>query len=38
MTFGIILFACLLPVAVGVIATMVDEELAMRGGYHKVHH
>lgn len=38
MTFGVILLACLVPVVVGVIATLVDEENAMRGRYHKIHH
>ncbi len=38
MTFWVILVACLVPVAFGVWATMVDEDIAMRGGFHKKHH
>jgi len=38
MTFWIILIACLVPVAFAVLATEVDEEIAMHGGFHKIHH
>ena len=38
MTFAIILLACLVPTLVGVLATEVDEEIAMHGGFHKTHH
>jgi hypothetical protein len=38
MSFGIILLACLVPTIVAVLATELDEEVAMRGGSHKIHH
>jgi hypothetical protein len=37
MTFWVILVACLVPVVIGVAATMVDESVAMHGGFHKKH-
>lgn len=37
MTFWVILMACLIPVVVGVMATLVDEDIAMHGGFHKKH-
>ena len=38
MSFGMILLFSLVPVVFGVIATMADEEVAMKGGFHKIHH
>ncbi len=38
MTFGIILLACLVPTLLAVVATEVDEEIAMHDGNHKIHH
>lgn len=37
MDFWLILLACLAPVVLGFLATMVDEDIAMRGGFHKKH-
>jgi hypothetical protein len=37
-TFTIILIACLVPTVIGVLATEVDEEVAMHSGFHKIHH
>jgi hypothetical protein len=36
-SFGMLLFLALIPVVVGVIATQVDEDIAMHGGFHKKH-
>lgn len=36
-SFWVILAACLVPVALGVLATLRDEEIAKRGGFHKTH-
>ncbi len=38
MSFGIILLVCLVPTVIAVLATEVDEEIAMHGGFHKIHH
>ncbi len=37
MTFGMILLACLVPIVMGVVATQMDENIAMHGGFHKKH-
>ena len=37
MTFWIILMGCFVPVMIAVAATMVDESVAMHGGFHKKH-
>ncbi len=38
MTFGIVFLAFLVPLVLGAVATQVDEEIAMRSGFHKIHH
>lgn len=37
MSFGMILLACLVPIVLGVVATQVDANTAMHGGFHKKH-
>ncbi len=37
MSFGMILLACLVPIVLGVVATQMDENIAMHGGFHKKH-
>lgn len=37
-SFGIVFLVGLVPVLVAVLATEVDEEVAMHGGFHKTHH
>lgn len=36
-SFGMVLLFALIPVVIGVVATMIDEDVAMRGGFHKKH-
>ena len=36
-SFGMILLACLVPVAIAVFAVQVDEDVAMQCGVHKKH-
>jgi len=36
-SFGMILLFALIPVVIGVIATQLDENIAMHGGFHKKH-
>jgi len=36
-SFGMILLACLVPIVLGVVATQMDENIAMHGGFHKKH-
>ena len=36
-SFGMILILALIPIVLGVVATQIDEDVAMHGGFHKKH-